>query len=205
MVSNADIQNVRKGLETALYHVLIQTLQAVPHGVDRDALLAHLQGKDEITTRGEALPHAGALAFMKLRAFTRALDVLTAHDIVEVTTSDDGSLWVEPTSGLLDHEHTRVPDGFLDMLHGHRDLPLRDDEQDLFESLRQLRLTIAREEDVPAYVIAHDRTLKELARRRPTTPESMRAVHGIGPKFMEEYGGRFLARFAAGGSFSSER
>jgi ATP-dependent DNA helicase RecQ len=65
--------------------------------------------------------------------------------------------------------------------------------RDLFEALRQHRLALAREEGLPPYVIASDRTLRELAELRPRTLDELRVVHGIGPHKLERYGLGLLA------------
>jgi ATP-dependent DNA helicase RecQ len=62
----------------------------------------------------------------------------------------------------------------------------------VFESLRRLRLELAREEGVPAYVVASDRTLRELASLRPRDERALLEIHGIGPAKAERYGRRFL-------------
>ncbi len=62
----------------------------------------------------------------------------------------------------------------------------------LFEALRTLRRTVAGERQVPPYVIFSDATLRELARVRPSTPERMRAVYGIGDTKLRDFGPRFL-------------
>jgi len=63
----------------------------------------------------------------------------------------------------------------------------------LFERLRQWRADTAREQGVPAYVILHDRTLKELAEMRPTTHGHLAMVAGIGAAKIEHYGEELLA------------
>jgi ATP-dependent DNA helicase RecQ len=60
--------------------------------------------------------------------------------------------------------------------------------QALFEALRRYRLERAREEGVPPYVIASDRTLREIAVLRPGTVEELMLVHGIGEKKAGRYG-----------------
>jgi ATP-dependent DNA helicase RecQ len=59
---------------------------------------------------------------------------------------------------------------------------------DLFEALRTHRLEVAKDERVPPYVVASDRTLRDLARQRPTRQEGLLLVHGIGPGKAERYG-----------------
>jgi ATP-dependent DNA helicase RecQ len=62
----------------------------------------------------------------------------------------------------------------------------------IFEALRAHRLSLAREQGVPPYVIASDRTLREMAALKPRTIGDLRAVHGIGPAKAERYGSGFL-------------
>lgn len=62
----------------------------------------------------------------------------------------------------------------------------------LFEALRALRTQLAREDSVPAYVVASDRTLRDIAVLRPRGIESLKLAHGIGPAKAERYGARIL-------------
>ena len=63
----------------------------------------------------------------------------------------------------------------------------------VFEALRGLRSELAREESVPAYVVASDRTLRDIALLRPSGLETLKLAHGIGPAKAERYGARILA------------
>jgi len=63
----------------------------------------------------------------------------------------------------------------------------------LFERLRQLRREIAEDKAVAAFVVFGDVTLRDLARRRPSTPEGFLATHGVGEHKAEEYGPAFLS------------
>ena len=58
----------------------------------------------------------------------------------------------------------------------------------MFERLRQWRLERSKADEVPAFVVFSDATLRELARRRPTTDEALLAVPGIGPAKLAAYG-----------------
>jgi ATP-dependent DNA helicase RecQ len=62
----------------------------------------------------------------------------------------------------------------------------------LLERLRALRSGIARAEQVPAYVVFADRTLMEMAVRRPKSPYALGEIKGVGPVKIEKYGERFL-------------
>jgi RecQ family ATP-dependent DNA helicase len=62
----------------------------------------------------------------------------------------------------------------------------------LFEALRTLRAEIARRDGVPAYVVFPDRTLVEIAVRRPGSVAALSDVRGVGPVKLERYGKQFL-------------
>lgn len=61
-----------------------------------------------------------------------------------------------------------------------------------FETLRGVRLELAREQDVPPYVIFQDRTLVEMAVAQPTSLEAMEEISGVGARKLERYGRAFL-------------
>ncbi len=61
-------------------------------------------------------------------------------------------------------------------------------DPELFEALRRYRRRLARERGVPPYVVAGDRTLREIAATRPATLDELCALYGIGPAKAERYG-----------------
>ena len=69
----------------------------------------------------------------------------------------------------------------------------------LFEALRAHRLETARADRVPPYVVASDRTLRELAELRPRTLADLESIYGIGPAKAAKYGDGFLAVVRARG------
>jgi ATP-dependent DNA helicase RecQ len=68
----------------------------------------------------------------------------------------------------------------------------RDVDEALFERLRTLRREIAAERGVPAYVVLHDATLRELASVRPTVVEALRHIRGFGEKKLTDFGARVI-------------
>ena len=73
--------------------------------------------------------------------------------------------------------------------HTSADVDLDEKGRNLFEALRAWRVEMAREEKVPPYVIASDRTLREIATIRPTNDNDLALAHGIGPVKLAKYGG----------------
>jgi ATP-dependent DNA helicase RecQ len=69
-------------------------------------------------------------------------------------------------------------------------------DRGLFQVLREKRMEIARAQNVPPYVIFHDRTLMELAAARPTSRAAMSSVPGVGEAKLDRYGPAFLAVIA---------
>ena len=73
------------------------------------------------------------------------------------------------------------------------DVSLTDAELKLVAALRDKRREIARRDAVPAYIVFSDRTLAEMALRRPATLAAMASVRGVGEMKLERYGEEFLA------------
>jgi ATP-dependent DNA helicase RecQ len=63
----------------------------------------------------------------------------------------------------------------------------------MFERLREMRLNLARARGVPPYVIFHDSTLRELARRKPRSIGDLSGVYGMGVRKIEAFGEEVLA------------
>jgi len=66
------------------------------------------------------------------------------------------------------------------------------ESQQRFERLRAARLELARERQVPAYVVCHDSTLREMAKADPTDERDLQRVRGMGPVKIQMYGARLL-------------
>ena len=71
-------------------------------------------------------------------------------------------------------------------------LPVQTQDLHLFQALRDLRARLAKEQNVPAYVIFHDSTLRNIAERRPESMGELAQVGGIGGAKLERYGSEVL-------------
>lgn len=69
---------------------------------------------------------------------------------------------------------------------------LSEKDEELFETLRALRMEIAKEEKVPPYIVFSDKTLVHMCMVKPKTKEEMLSVSGVGEFKYEKYGERFL-------------
>ncbi|MEO8580239.1 MAG: ATP-dependent DNA helicase RecQ [Gemmatimonadales bacterium] len=76
------------------------------------------------------------------------------------------------------------------------DVTIGIEEERILVALKAVRSAIAREEHVPAYIVFSDRTLAEIAVRRPRSLNAFQNVRGVGPMKLERYGARFLDAIA---------
>ena len=70
------------------------------------------------------------------------------------------------------------------------------DYEACFKRLRIWRSGIAKQRGIAAFCIFHDSVLKELAARKPATIDALRAIPGMGPKKLADYGSAVLTAIA---------
>lgn len=72
-----------------------------------------------------------------------------------------------------------------------------DDEESLFQKLRELRRAIAQEIGKPPYIVFSDKTLRDMARIKPVADAQFLAVNGVGQHKLDLYGQRFMQTIAS--------
>jgi ATP-dependent DNA helicase RecQ len=70
--------------------------------------------------------------------------------------------------------------------------PLDSEAQQRFERLKAWRAEVARAHNLPAYVVFHDATLKDMARQGPQTLDALAGIGGVGVKKLQAYGTELL-------------
>jgi ATP-dependent DNA helicase RecQ len=70
------------------------------------------------------------------------------------------------------------------------------EDADLFNLLKSVRLELAKAQNIPPYVIFHDRTLLEMVKIRPVTLAEFGELPGVGNHKLEKYGAKFLSALA---------
>ena len=156
-----------------------------------------LVGKDDMANdwrHFEKLSTFGIFKDNTLKDISRLIDFLTANGFLRSSGGKYPILLVaekgaEVLKGKLDvvrrrePEHTTaaktmVADGSFDV--------------ELFEKLRKLRLQLARDQDLPPFVIFSDKTLKDMSEKMPLTDEEFLAVSGVGKVKLQQYGDMFI-------------
>ncbi|WP_369817250.1 DNA helicase RecQ [Cellulomonas sp. Root137] len=170
--------------------------------------------------RGKVTPRVTQLGHQDLSTFGVGQDLsdgewrgvvrqLLAMELLGVDTDGYGTLRLAPDSA--------------DVLRGAREVRLRretekvvrtrgtrgarataaadlsDDALELFEVLRAWRAGVAKEQGVPAYVVFHDATLREVVTQKPTSLEALGGISGIGAAKLERHGPGLLAALAGVG------
>ena len=161
---------------------IVEAVAALRWPLGRRSLVATLRGSLK------APPSARRSAAYRLLAAATEADVRrwvqlleTSGALVEVTTRDGFRvLRVEPS---VPPPHIRASNDV-------------DVDEGLVTRLRSWRLERSHEDAVPAYVVLHDATLRELAALRPWTRGELAGVKGFGPVKLERYGDALLAVLA---------
>jgi ATP-dependent DNA helicase RecQ len=151
----------------------------------RTGLAAMLRGSMSAPRSAQRSPHFGLLASATQANVKRWIQLLEVAGAIEAFESDDGFRLLRA-----------VPGAELPRIGGAAGATGPADEG-LFERLRTWRLERAREDDVPAFVVLHDATLRELATAKPANERDLAAVKGFGPTKLERYGEDVLAVIAA--------
>ncbi len=126
-----------------------------------------------------------------------------AMGLVEIDHENYGSLRLpEAARSVLKGEHSIAMRRYQKPVRqkrvstkptGYTESDLSVAQQALFERLRWWRMETARAHNVPAYVIFHDASLREIARAMPVSLDELRNVSGVGEKKLESYGEQITA------------
>ncbi len=151
-------------------------------------------GHDQLSTYGVGTD-------VDARVWKSVLRQLVAQGLLDVDAEGYGGLRLtEASRGVLKGETQvmlRKPTNTQERARTTRaatgaDIDLAPADRPLFESLRALRGRLAREQNVPAYVIFHDATLREIARLRPISHGQLGGIGGVGAGKLERYGDAVL-------------
>jgi len=113
------------------------------------------------------------------------------HGGLHLTAEGRAFLREKQTLHLRKPEKTRTPQ--RDSRRMAADVFADDeDSQRLFAALKEARMQLARAQNVPPYVIFHDKTLADMVALKPDSMSTMALVHGIGERKLKKYGQTFI-------------
>jgi ATP-dependent DNA helicase RecQ len=148
---------------------------------EHDKLKTFAVGKD----RSPASWHSVFRQLMSAKLLTRDADDRDRLVVTEagraVLKGDGEFLLVEDTRPAKDKAVHKAPP------------TPREADEDLLAALKALRTAMAKAANQPAYVIFPDRTLIEMASRKPTSLAELGEIHGVGEQKLQKFGPAFLA------------
>lgn len=114
------------------------------------------------------------------------------HGSLKLT--QDGADFLKNKDGIeLRFEETITKSASRSAAKPALDLALRNDsDKALFQALKDRRLEIAMDKNIPPYVVFHDKTLIEMVLMRPQSLSSLAEIGGVGHSKLEKYGQDFL-------------
>lgn len=136
----------------------------------------------------DKLPTYGLLKDRTQKEVTQLIDYLTAERYLVPSDGQFPILSISATG--------------VDVLLGNQKVFRKEDQKvrkvveiddQLFESLRALRMDLAQEAGVPPYLVFSDSTLKEMCEKRPENSLQLLQVKGVGQNKLDKYGEQFLA------------
>jgi ATP-dependent DNA helicase RecQ len=116
-----------------------------------------------------------------LRITSKGRDFLREKTLIELRKLPEKLKSNSPTARTRSAKSTRTPKALTSETDNH-----------LFQALKTIRQDLAKENNVPAYVIFHDKTLVELAQQKPQSRNDMLNITGIGEKKLQRYGQALL-------------
>jgi ATP-dependent DNA helicase RecQ len=163
---------------------IYETVLELRWPLGRTGLTALLRGSLSAPRSARWSSSFGVLAAASQADVRRWIQLLETVGALEQFESDDGFRLLRAVP------HAQLPQIVTPGSAGAAD-------EGLFEELRRWRLERARADEVPAFVVLHDSTLRELAAAKPASEHDLRAVKGFGPAKIERYADDVLGVIAA--------
>jgi ATP-dependent DNA helicase RecQ len=158
---------------------IVRAVERLTWPIGRRSLVAMLRGSVSAPPSARASLAFGILETASEAEVKRWLKALEAAGAIVEVETDEGYRVLRA-----------VPHATLPSLGPKSGAPVDDS---VIERLRSWRLERSRRDGVPAYVVLHDATLRDLAASQPANVHELAAVKGFGPTKIERYGDDILA------------
>lgn len=188
-----------KGYEQSLVKIILNCVSELPFSFGKKKIVGVLRGSKSsyvIDHKLYQLDMYGILPDFKVKYLYCVLEKMQEQGLLEVEmVSNFGN---RPTltvtqagKDFLDGKSSTDVD-FATALSNREITLLNDQEQVLFDDLRQLRRDLASEQGLPAFMICGNICLREVAKTKPKSEPELLLINGIGESFVHNYGNDFL-------------
>src|SRR5687768_1711758 len=181
--------------------VVLRAVASLPFPVGKTGLIRLLEGSIQSRIQGDRSPYFGGLADLQKSKIDGLIDRLVDdgyllrdldHEFKLIRLTQRGAAATPDDLIAFDEKPERSQTSRATSESDDGD-DLSPDEQVVLRSLHDWRRERAVHDAVPAYVIAPNATLTEIARRRPANPGELVEIKGFGPTRVERYGDEILA------------
>ncbi len=198
------------GDELSELTVILQCVASLNWPYGRRNLSFILKGTSRAPVGPTEMPQHGALAHRSASGIERLIDKLINGGFLQTRQLEHGGVIIEITAAgqdaIVDPE--RLDALLAPAIKAGESIPARSTpepqspppdeltepiDESLFQKLREWRLKTARNAEVPPFVVVHNTVLRRIASRKPKTLDSLKAIKGIGPKRLADYGEAILA------------
>ncbi|MBU2963610.1 DNA helicase RecQ [Citreicella sp. C3M06] len=183
---------VRKALSAAL-----RTGESFGMGHLVDILMGN--ETDKVRQRGhDSLPTFGVGRDLKKGQWQAVFRQMMGFDLVRPDADRHGALVMTDAALpiLKGQESIQLRQDVMDRASDRRPQVktlVSDEDAPLMSALKAMRTSLAREASLPPYMIFPDRTLIEMAEKRPQSFDDMANINGVGAKKLQSYGAQFLS------------
>jgi ATP-dependent DNA helicase RecQ len=200
MKSNQSIfKTIISDYELSIIRIILYGISELPFRLGIEKTVSVLRGNKStfnIDHELNELDSFSVLATFSKEELTTIVEILIQVGLIEIENISESFdmpiLNLSPLGKKYLYGNAKIDVIILDHIIDKSVPELDDDEKLLFENLRSLRLRIAKDVDLPPFVICHDKTIRELCLQKPLDEEELLTVKGIGKNFVEKYGSQFL-------------
>jgi ATP-dependent DNA helicase RecQ len=181
---------------------ILQCVSHLPFPLGKSGLSRVLKGSIASSVGADRCPEYGALAYLSLNAIGQQIEHLIAEGYLSRDEGHEFRLIALTEKGKKAlHDPSLLPDVLLAPTDRRQKgkaekRDIADDAQvdeELWQRLRAWRREQARAQEMPAFAIFHDTTLRRIAALRPADLNELAAIKGVGPGKLEKYGREVLS------------
>jgi len=174
----------------------------LPFSMGKPGLSKVLKGSIASSVGADRCPEYGAMAHLSLSAIGRQIELLIAegylnrdegHKFRPIALTEKGKKALHDPSLLPDVLPAPPARKEKDKAEKQEVADEAEADEELWQRLRAWRREQAQAQEVPAFVIFHDATLRRIAALRPANLNELASIKGIGPSKLEKYGQEVLA------------
>jgi ATP-dependent DNA helicase RecQ len=181
--------------------VVLKAVASAPFAVGKTGLIRLLEGSIQSRIQGDRSTYFGALSELQKSKIDGLIDRLVEdgflfrdldHEFKLIRLTKQGA--AANLDDFVEYEETSEQSGTSKpAFESGEGRELSPEEQSVVRRLQDWRRERAVRDAVPAYVVAPNATLTEIARRRPANPDELVEIKGFGPARAEKYGDEILA------------